>query len=336
MAFSREEIGPGSAGERALLLEVRAQAQRLGLDRVAIASLQPPPDAAEFDAWIARGEHAGMTYLTRHRDLRSQPARFFPGARSIVCVAWNYYRDPPGARRSPDAAHAAAADDGAPRIARFAHGLDYHDVLRGRLRELLARLRTLVPDLRGRVAVDSAPVAERTWAARAGLGWIGRNRCLIVPGLGSWVLLGEILLDVPLPGGSALPGGCGECRRCLDACPGRALRDGLPLDARRCIAYWTIEHRGAFGATALPPLAPWVFGCDACQEVCPWNAAPTPCAEPRAAGMDDAMRWRLADWERLGADAFAWRFGETALARTGYEGILRNARRVAWERGGHD
>jgi len=265
-----------------------------------------------------------------------QPERLLAGVQSIVCVAWNYFRGwPSGSADGADAGD-AGADGEALRIARFAHGRDYHAALRERLRRLLAHLLTIVPQLRGRVAVDSAPVLERTWAARAGLGWIGRNRCLIVPGLGSWVVLGEILLDLPLPGGTPLADGCGDCRRCLEACPGGALRESLPLDARRCVAYWTIEHRGIFETPQMPPLAPWVFGCDTCQEVCPRNREARPCDEPRATVMDEATRWSATDWERLGAEGFAWRFGETALARSGYEGILRNARRVASERRGGD
>jgi epoxyqueuosine reductase len=334
----RVDIQPGSNAEEVVLAALRASGKRLGLDRVAIADPKRRPAAEAFDAWLARGDHAGMGYLARRRDERIEPERFFPGVGSIVCVAWSYHH--------PESSRAGERPPVAHRIARYAWGSDYHDPLRARLEAVLRELKALVPALEGRVAVDTPPVLERHWAAQAGLGWIGRNGCLIVPGIGSWVFLGEIFLNAALPPGEPLKPRCGTCQRCIAACPGGALRAERPMDARRCVAYWTIEHRGAFPTEELPPLSPWIFGCDVCQEVCPWNtvdreqaaqAAPTEdaaaiAAQSTAEVVVAAQSWCGADWERLGQAGFAREFGETPLARAGYPGILRNVRRLAQER----
>jgi len=319
-----DDLRPGSVEAVELLGALREWAAELGLERLAVASPDRRPEATLLDEWLARGDHAGMGYLARRRELRLDPDRFLPGVRSIVCAAWAY--DRAGAMEAP---RPGATSGGALRIARFAWGRDYHVELRRRLRALVARLRARLPALKARVAVDTAPVLERHWAAQAGLGWIGRHGCLIVPGLGSWVFLGEIFLDLPLPAGAPLAAACGECRRCLEACPGGALREGRPMDARRCVSYWTVEHSGAFPRRGVPKLSPWLFGCDACQEACPWNAGGAGSREPVAPGLADALHWTAEDWERLGAEGFAGRCSETPLARAGYANILRNARRIA-------
>ncbi len=313
--FDRAGLSADSGAARLLLEEIAAHARDLGIERLGVADPAQRPDGALYDDWLARGDHAGMAYLARRRAERLDPHGFFPGVRSILCVATNYYRgrDCEAGSTRPHL-----------RIARYAWGHDYHQGLRGKLEQLLAGIAARVPGVRGRVAVDTSPVLERHWAARAGVGWIGRSGALVVPGLGSWVFLGEIFLDVPLPTGAALASRCGSCRRCVEACPGGALAPDRPLDARRCIAYWTIEHRGAFPRSGLPPLAPWLFGCDICQEVCPWNRAAPQTQEPAADEILCARGWAPEDWERLGAEGFAQRFGETALARAGYGGILRN------------
>lgn len=327
----------GELGER--LAWLRAAAAAEGIEHLAVASPARAPSAEIFDAWLGSGEHAGMAWIERQRERRLSPELFLPGVASVVSVAWNYLREqpaqpPPPAPRAaePERTSAPAQPAGeapALRIARYAWGEDYHRVLRAKLERIVARLRERRPSLVARVAVDSSPVQERHWAAQGGLGWIGRNRCLIVPGIGSWVVLGEIFLDLELPAGEPLAPRCGECRRCLEACPGGALREGRPLDARRCIAYWTVEHPGAFPEEDLPPLAPWLYGCDLCQEVCPWNVSAPVSDEPLAGEIAEALRWSPAAWASLGEEAFVKRFGGTPLGRLGYARVLRNAEKVS-------
>lgn len=307
---------------------LRAEADRLGLDGLAVADPADRPDPALLDDWLAAGMHASMSYLERHRDLRLDPDRLLPGVRSIVCVALSY---DPGPATAP-ARHAPGEVPA--RVARYALGRDYHQVLRAKLKALVRAARTQVPELRARVAVDTAPVLERYWAVRSGLGWWGKHGCVIIAGLGSWVFLGEILLDVWLPRGTPQASRCGECERCLRACPTGALVAPGRLDARRCTAYWTIEHRGDF-PPGVPPLAPWVFGCDACQEACPWNRGVRPSREAAFAPAWPALPAQVEEWLALEPQHFERYLKCTPMERAGLEGLRRNARRLAEEaRGG--
>jgi epoxyqueuosine reductase len=334
MRFAKEQMIAGSEEARAVVERLRTRAGELGLDAMGFASPTDLPDPAVLRGWLAAGMQAGMSYMERHADLRLDPERFFPGVRSILCVALNYYV-PEGVASTAGVASTPGAVAGPrafppgrriprPRVARYAWGTDYHGVLRGKLHSLLATLQDLVPGARGRVAVDTAPVLERHWAQRAGVGWIGRNGCLIVPRLGSWVFLGEIFLDLPLPADRPRESRCGKCRRCLDACPSGALIAPARLDARKCIAYWTVEHRGAFPAGAVPSTAPWVFGCDICQEVCPWNRFACETREPAFRHRGEALEWDLDAWRQLDRGRFQRLFAGTALERAGFEGISRN------------
>jgi epoxyqueuosine reductase len=315
------ERDPASAA--ALKRRIGAAAERLGFDRWGCAAAHERPRVAALAEWLARGEHAGMAYMARRTELRGDPGRLLPGCRTVLCVALNY--SPPGlAGQSSEA-------PGRLRVARYAWGSDYHPLVRGKLHQLLQAIKRWVPGARGRVAVDSAPVLEREWAALAGLGWIGRNSCLIVPRLGSYVVLGELLLDVALPPDTPVPPRCGNCRRCLEACPTAALIAPFRLDARRCVSYWTVEHRGPFPPAGVPRLAPWLFGCDACQEACPWNRFATATREP---AWQDSPGRRIADpgvLAGLSAARFAELFAGTALARAGFEGLERNRRRILEE-----
>jgi epoxyqueuosine reductase len=296
---------------RAVAEGLKRAAADLGIDRIGIASPDRLPPRALYDRWIGEGRHAGMAYLMRHREERADPARLLPGLGCVVSVALGYR--PAG---EPPAA--------APRVARYAWGEDYHDVLGRKLAALLEWVRGEVPGARGRCAVDTLPILERHWAERAGVGWIGRNGCLIAPGLGSWVFLGEILLDLPLPASPPLESRCGACRRCIDACPGGAIGVDSPLDARRCVAYWTVEHRGPFPADGRPRLAPWLFGCDVCQEACPHNRRAPVTREPAWSARPAWAEWGEAQWERLDGPGFDRALARTPMARAGLIGIRRN------------
>ena len=244
----------------------------LGIHLAGVAEARPLPGAERLRAWLSEGAHGDMGYMAESAVVRADPARFLPGARSVVCVALSYHD-----------AH-EPAEPGGPGdravVARYARRRDYHRVVKRRLVALGRHLAELVPGARWRPAVDSAPLLERELAWRSGLGWIGRNTCLVDRRLGSELFLGELVTDVELEPGTPGADHCGTCRACLDACPTGALTAPGVLDARRCIAYLTIEHRSAFPPALAGALAPHLFGCDICQAVCPWNRRAAPSCDP--------------------------------------------------------
>ena len=284
----------------------REEAEREGFSRVGIARADPPPRFDRFRDWIGAGRHAGMAYLEETVEVRASPGNLLPGARSVVCLAAPY-------RSAP-----LRAADGSS-IARYAAGPDYHGSLRKRaIRVAKSASRRLEETFGWRVCVDSTPLAERSFAAAAGLGWIGKNGCLIDRNLGSWLLLAEIVTDLDLPPDDPVAELCGSCVRCLESCPTDAfLAPGL-LDAARCLAYWTIESRGPIPDGVKAALGDRVFGCDVCQEACPWNGALT-------GGPDPPMVPTRAEWIAMGKGEWRRRFGATALNRAGRRGIQRNA-----------
>ena len=299
---------------------VKARALELGFDRVALGPAAPPERGAELEAWLDAGYAGTMDYLERGRADRLDPARLLPGCRSVVAVALSYN---PGAP--------AEEDDWRP-VSRYARGRDYHDVIRPRLLELGAFIRTAAGgSVTSRAAVDSSAVLERDLAARAGLGWVGKNTNLLSPSLGSYFFIGIVLTTAALPFDEREPDRCGTCTACLDACPTRAFVAPYVLDARRCISYLTIEHRGDLAGELAEQVGDWMFGCDVCQEVCPWNRKAAPGHEPALApsGSFGSLESLLA----LDQDAFRARFRGTALWRTKRAGLLRNAAVVLANRG---
>ena len=317
---------------RAFLLKETARG--LGFASCGITDLTPPPHAGELDAWLRNGMAATMGYLPRQAARRKEPARIVAGATHAIMVTRCY--------PAPDDPGSGGREDQEPsgRVARYARGRDYHDALRPDLEALAARVRELGDaNTLARYYVDAGPVPERELAQRAGLGWIGKNTMLIDPARGSYSFIASVLTDLPLAVDPPFESDrCGSCRRCLDACPTDAFPAPRVLDARRCISYLTIEYRGeALPPSLVPDLDGWIFGCDVCQEVCPWNVKfaddepdPTLAREPPVATvpLDDAVT--MTDEE------FARRFGDTALSRTGPGGLRRNARalRDATDRSG--
>jgi epoxyqueuosine reductase len=267
-----------------------------------------------------------MTYLNRQAEKRKDPRLIMPGARSAIVTLTNYFHDPVPGRVDPEAAPPGHRES-APRIAQYAWSTDYHAVLAPRLEQLAQAVRELVPGAQTRCYVDAGPLPERELAQLAGLGWIGKNMMLISPRIGSFTFIGVVLTDAPLDHDQPfVEDHCGTCRRCLDACPTDAFVAPGVLDARRCISYVTIEHRGAFDAAQQAMVGDWLFGCDVCQDVCPWNvkfAAPTDDAglAPRA----ELVRPAIDQVSELDDAAFDRRFGDTALSRAGAQGIRRNA-----------
>jgi len=285
----------------------REEAAREGFARCGIAAAGPAPRRDRFLAWLAEGRHAGMRYLEETAGARSSPEAILPGARSVICLADVHSRAP------------RVAADGAT-IARYVSGVDYHKTLRDRAERLVRAVRARVAgSWSHRVCVDSTPLAERAFAAAAGLGWIGKNGCLIDEELGSFFLLAEIVTDLDLPADDPVAERCGSCVRCLEACPTDAFVAPGLLDANRCIAYWTIEHRGTIPDAIKEAIGDRVFGCDDCQDACPWNAPLLPDA-PKTDGPPTR-----AEWLAMGPGAFRRAYGATALNRARRRGVQRNA-----------
>ena len=290
----------------------REEAEREGFSRVGIARAAEPPGFGRFTEWLAGGYHGGMRYLEETAGVRSSPEKLLPGVRSIVCLA------------APHRAEKQAAADGST-IGRYAAGADYHGTLRSRaIRAARSASSRIGGPVRWRVCVDSTPIAERSFAAAAGLGWIGKNGCLIDRELGSYMLLAEILTDVDLPPDEPVAELCGSCVRCLKSCPTDAFVAPGLLDAQRCVAYWTIEHRGPIPDEVKPALAEHVFGCDVCQEACPWNR-PEPGNGKRETGNEPGAVPTRAEWLEMGKGEWKRRFGASALNRAGRRGLQRNA-----------
>lgn len=292
---------------------VRAEAATLGFSACGFAAARPVERGAFLDGWLAAGFAGGMHYLGRHPERRLTVAGILPGARTVISLAFPYAPPPPPPldwRRTLRG-----------RIAAYATGDDYHLVVDERLTALETALARLFPYDRTRRYVDTGSVLEREWAFRGGLGWFGKNTMLLGTRAGSWFFLAELVTEAALAPDTPGDEHCGRCTRCLDGCPTGALKDGLVMDARRCIAYLTIEHRGAIPTAFRPLLGPWIFGCDVCQEVCPWNAPAPPTRAPDA----DGLLPFLPDLLRLDRSGFRRRFGDTSLARTRRRGLLRNA-----------
>ena len=292
---------------------VKARAAELGFDAVGIAEAGPIDPDDRLGGWLAQGYHAGMTWMEHTKSVRQDVRAKLPGARSVVVVARNYHAPrPPG-------------QPGAGRVSRYAWGRDYHRALAKPLRALAQLLDAFDPKSRSYCSIDTGPVAERAWAQRAGVGWFGKNAMLIREGLGSWCFLGTIITKVVLESDTPVEERCGTCRRCIDACPtGAIIAPGL-IDARRCIAYHTVENRGEIPADIRPHFGDWLFGCDTCQDVCPWNRrAPTTSLKdfrprPGNASLDLEML------ETMDEPAFNKRFEGSPIRRIGLSGIQRNA-----------
>ena len=303
---------------------IRDRALRIGFDQVGFAPADPPAHSAAYLDWIGRGLHGEMGYMARDDSVRRRvdPTEALPGCRSIVVVSLLYGPGEPAAARHGAPARAV--------VARYAGGRDYHDVFEERLDGLAAAIGALAPGARTRRYVDYGPVLERDHAQRAGLGWIGKNTMLIHPSLGSYLMLAELLTDLELdPDPPFTTDRCGTCERCIVACPTEAILDGRVLDARRCISYLTIELRGSIPEPLRPAIGARVFGCDICQEACPWNdGARTPAEHPFAAQgrpfpPADMLAW-AEELRVLDEAGFRERYAGSALARPGRDGLLRN------------
>jgi epoxyqueuosine reductase len=269
-------------------------------------------EAPRLEAWLNKNYHGKMAYMANHFDKRLDPTKLVEGAKSVVSLLYNYYP-------SEDLAH-----DGTYKIAKYAYGKDYHFVIKDKLKEFLARIQEEIGEVGGRVFVDSAPVMERQWAAKSGLGWLGKNSLLLNKQRGSFFFLAELILDIELEADGPVKDYCGTCTKCIDACPTDAIVGNQVIDASKCISYLTIELKAEIPTEFSDKMEDWMFGCDICQDVCPWNRFSTPHQEPKFNPHTKLNELGKNGWEELTKDVFNEVFRKSAVKRTKYEGLKRN------------
>jgi epoxyqueuosine reductase len=301
----------------ALVEAIKRKARELGFDLVGIAPADPSAHREYVREWLDTGKAGEMHYLARRFEERVDPGVYLPGAASVVCVAKNYYADLDPVPEAERGEHA--------RVARYALGKDYHEVVKYRLYDLADWIRDTVPASQTLCGVDTVPVLERELASRAGIGWIGKNTLVIHPRLGSWLLLGEVLTTIALPSDEPITDHCGTCTRCIDACPTGAITEPYKLDARRCISYLTIEHPGEIPEQFHVKMGEWLYGCDVCQDVCPHNQRVEPATDPALRPRFPTGTLKAADVLRWGSEEYSQNLRRTAMKRVKLPVLQRNA-----------
>jgi epoxyqueuosine reductase len=294
---------------------VKAKARDLGFSLVGIAAVEPLKDEeARLQEWLRRGYQASMAWMERRIEKRCDPREILAGAKSLVCVAMNY--------QTP---YAHSNDDEHGKISRYAWGEDYHRVLGQRLEELRTWMKGEFPETDATWYVDTGPVMEKAWAERAGIGWQGKHSNVISRTLGSWIFLGEIITTLSLEPDPPETDHCGTCRLCIDACPTDAIVEPYVVDSGKCLSYLTIEHRTEISGKITGQFDGWIYGCDVCQDVCPWNQKfAEPSAEQAFMPREDRAEPKLEEWSRMSREEFAERFRESPVKRTKWEGLMRN------------
>jgi epoxyqueuosine reductase len=278
-------------------------------------------EAHKLEAWLRRGYQGKMSYLENHFDKRLDPTLLVPGAKSVVSLIYNYY--PASAEASAGKPKKDLAKEGNLKVAKYAYGEDYHIVIKDKLKEFMSRIQEEIGNVEGRVFVDSAPVMERQWAAKSGIGWIGKNSLLLNKQMGSFFFLAELILDLELEPDSPAKDYCGTCTACIDACPTDAIVENGVIDSNKCISYLTIELKDSIPQEFKGKMDNWIFGCDVCQDVCPWNRFSKPHSEKRF----EPGEWKdfsQQDWTELTEEIFQKNFGNSAITRTGLKGLKRN------------
>lgn len=295
---------------------IKEWTRELGFDHCGIArAVRLDEDARRLENWLRQGMQGTMHYMENHFDLRVDPSKLVPGARSVITLLLNYF--PAGEQPA-----------GAPRVARYAYGEDYHEVIRHKLKELLHLIRENIGEVEGRGFVDSAPVLERSWAVRSGLGWVGKNGNLLHRQAGSFFFIATLIVDLELDYDAPFAGDyCGTCRRCIDACPTDAILENKVVDGSKCISYFTIELKEQLiPDTMKDKFDNWMFGCDTCQDVCPWNRFSSATNEIAFSPLPAILNFTTSDWEELTEDRFSEIFRHSAIKRTRYAGLRRNLR----------
>lgn len=275
-------------------------------------------EAPTLEAWIKQGYHAKMQYMENHFDKRLDPTKLVPGAKSVVSLVYNYFPEHDLKAEEQEAITTRL------KIAKYAYGDDYHVVIKDKLKIFLGRIQEEIGDVHGRVFVDSGPVMERQWAAKSGIGWIGKNSLLLNKQMGSFFFLAELILDLELEPDGPMKDYCGTCTACMDACPTDAIHDAYIVDASKCISYLTIELKAAIPSEFKGKMDNWIFGCDICQDVCPWNRFSKPHTEQKFDPSGEWPQFDKNDWRELTEEIFQKNFSKSALQRTGFFGMKRN------------
>ena len=296
---------------------IKATAHKLGFSYCGVSRAEfLSEEAPRLEAWLKKGWQGKMTYLENYFDKRLDPSLLVPGARSVISLMYNYY---------PEKDLAGQKDY---KIAKYAYGEDYHFVIKDKLRLFVEEIRHSIGDVNGRAFVDSAPVMERAWAKKAGLGWIGKNSLLLNRQAGSFFFLAELIVDLDLDIDGPAKDYCGSCTACMDACPTDAIPEPFSVDASKCISYFTIELKEEIPQVVKGKFENWIFGCDICQDVCPWNRFATPHSEPRFRPSQAMIDMKENDWKDLTEEVFRKMFVDSPLRRTKFSGIKRNIRFV--------
>ncbi|MEK6476356.1 tRNA epoxyqueuosine(34) reductase QueG [Catalinimonas sp. 4WD22] len=297
---------------------VKAKAKTLGFDFCGIAKAEfLEEEAPRLEAWLKQGMHGQMQYMENHFDKRLDPTQLVEGARSVVTLLYNYYPEQ----------DLSQSDNY--KISKYAYGKDYHFVIKDKLKSLVQLLQEEIGEINGRVFVDSAPVMERAWAKRSGVGWVGKNSLLLTKQRGSFFFLAELITDLDLAPDGPIKDYCGTCTRCIDACPTDAIATPYVVDGSKCISYYTIELKEEIPQEAQGKFDNWIFGCDICQDVCPWNRHARPHQEPDFLPHPELENMSKRDWEELTEDVFRKIFRKSAVKRTKFKGLQRNIRFVA-------
>lgn len=293
---------------------IKQEAHRLGFSYVGVAKAERlDEEAKRLENWLNQEHHGKMGYMANHFDKRVDPRQLVPGAKTVISLLFNYHNPK------------KQTDKDAPKISQYAYGKDYHFVIKDRLKSLFSFIQEQIGQIEGRVFTDSAPVMERDWAKKAGNGWVGKHTLLIHPKAGSYFFLAELISDLDLPPDQAMKDYCGTCTRCIDACPTQAIApNGYWMDGSKCISYLTIELKEAIPNAFKDKMDNWMFGCDVCQQVCPWNRFAKPHQETDFMPHPDLLEMNKADWIELTEETFRKVFKKSAVKRTKYSGLMRN------------
>lgn len=295
--------------------QIKQAAYQMGFQYVGISKAEFLEDeAANLEEWLQRGYHGKMTYMENYFDKRLDPTKLVEGAKSVVTLLYNY--------ETPK----EQADETAPKISKYAYGKDYHFVIKDKLKGLLQWIQDEIGEVSGRCFVDSAPVLERAWAAKSGVGWVGKHSLLITRPAGSYFFLAELIIDLELEADGPIKDYCGTCTRCIDACPTGAIVGDKIVDGSKCISYFTIELKDEIPTSMVGKFDNWMFGCDVCQQVCPWNRFAKPHNEPAFEPHPDLLQMDKREWQELTREVFNEIFRKSAVKRTKFEGLKRNIR----------
>ena len=293
---------------------IKEEAYRMGFEFVGVSKAElMEPEAKRLEEWLNAGFHGQMSYMENHFDKRVDPTKLVPGAKSVISLMYNYYPEK------------SQEDKDAPKLAKYAFGKDYHHVIKDKLKDLVSYIQEEIGEIDGRIFVDSAPVMERDWAKRSGIGWVGKNTLLINPKRGSYFFLAEIISDLELDFDGAIKDYCGTCTKCIEACPTDAIpEEGYVLDGSKCISYFTIELKEELPKEMKGKFENWMFGCDICQDVCPWNRFSKPHNEADFEPHPELLGMTKKDWEEITEDVFKKVFQKSAVKRTKFAGLKRN------------